>query len=220
MLKITFSKRFIQLKGGDKLELICESSRLDDYLQELAEVDYSHPLIQKQAANLFHSSQSEIDKVKVAFLFVRDQIAHSWDIQSHRVTCNASQVLTHKEGICYAKSNLFAALLRNEGIPTGFCYQRLMLFDTPDQGYCIHALNAVYLKSVNKWIRVDTRGNKEGIDAQFSIEEERLAFEVHEELDEMDYPMIYVKPHPKTIAVLKEQKDALKMYTQHLPESL
>lgn len=206
--------------GGSKLEFICESTNFNHYLQEVDEVNYTHPLIQTEAARLFHPHQSETEKIKVAFQFVRDHIAHSWDIQSKRVTCRASDVLLHKEGICYAKSNLFAALLRHQGIPTGFCYQRLLLFDTPDEGYCIHALNAVYVKSEEKWIRLDTRGNKEGIDAQFSIEEEKLAFTVHEELGEVDYPTIYVKPHRKTIAVLKEQTDALEMYTNHLPDRL
>ena len=68
-------------------------------------------------------------------------------------------------GICWAKSNLFAALLRANNIPAGICYQRLTLGDTPDTGYCIHALNAVYIKSINKWIRLDARGNKNGINA-------------------------------------------------------
>src|SRR5690625_6613712 len=87
-----------------------------------------------------------------------------------------------------------------------------MLFDTPEKRYCIHALNAVFLKSINKWIRLDTRGNKEGIDAQFSIDEEKLAFTIQEELDEKDYPIIYVEPHYKTISTLEEHTDALEMY--------
>ena len=164
--------------------------------------------------------QTDTEKVKVAFEFVRDEISHSWDIQSSRVTCNASEVMTYKEGICYAKSNLLAALLRSQRIPTGFCYQRLMLFDSPEQGYCIHALNAVYLKSFHKWVRLDARGNKKGVYAQFSIEDEKLAFSIREELGEMDYPMIYIKPHPKTIEALKVNCHAKKVYELHLPESI
>ncbi|MFJ8265667.1 transglutaminase family protein [Peribacillus asahii] len=202
------------------MELICESDNLNDYLLELNEVDYSNPKIKRKSDELFNPNQTEIEKAKVAFKFVRDQISHSWDIQSNRVTCNASEVLDFKEGICYAKSHLLASLLRSQGIPTGFCYQRLMLFDTPEKGYCIHALNAIFIKSLNKWIRVDARGNKRGIDAQFSIEEEKLAFHINEELDEKDYPVIYVKPHPKTVAVLEEHANALEMYINHLPESL
>ena len=202
------------------MNLISESDILDDYLLELNEVNYSSPIIKKKSEELFKPFQSDIEKAKVAFEFVRDEISHTWDIQSKRVTCNASEVLDYKEGIYYAKSHLLASLLRSQGIPTGFCYQRLMLFDTPEKGYCIHALNAVFFKSINKWIKIDARGNKKGIDAQFSIIEEELAFLINEELDEKDYPVVYARPHPKTVAVLEEHTNALEMYKYYLPESL
>ncbi|MEN0645417.1 transglutaminase family protein [Alkalicoccobacillus gibsonii] len=198
----------------------CEANDLNQYRCELPEVNFTHPLIQEKSIELFDGALTELEKIEHAFTFVRDDIAHSWDIKSERVTCEASEVLLHKEGICYAKSNLLAALLRSQGIPTGFCYQCLILFNTPADGYCIHALNAVYVKSINRWIRLDARGNKEGIDAQFEIEEEKLAFCVNVALDEKDYPMIYSKPHPKTLAVLREHTNALDMYRRHLPESL
>lgn len=205
--------------GCSLMKLICESESLADYLLELNEVNFSNPIIKKTANELFHSSQSAIEKAKIAFEFVRDEIAHSWDIQSERVTCNASEVLACKEGICYAKSHLLAAFLRSQGISTGFCYQRLMLFDTPEKGFCLHALNAVYFKSLNKWVRLDARGNSAGIDAQFSIEEEKLAFPIHKDLGEKEYPVIYTRPHPKTVAILREHTNAIEMYT-NLPESL
>ncbi|MFK3936802.1 transglutaminase family protein [Alkalihalobacillus sp. NPDC078783] len=202
------------------MQLKCETTDLDQYCCELPEVNFSHPLIQEKSTELFNRAQTDLEKIERAFTFVRDEVAHSWDIQSERVTCEASEVLLYKEGICYAKSNLFAALLRSQGIPTGFCYQRLMLFDTLAGGYCIHALNVVYIKSLNRWIRLDARGNKEGINAQFQIEHEKLAFHVDEALDEKDYPMIYSKPHPNTLAVLREHTNALDMYRRFLPEAL
>lgn len=202
------------------MQLICESSNLVEYTLEINEVDYSNPLIQEKIAVLFNAAQTDLEKVEIAFEFVRDEISHSWDIQSSTVTCIASDVLSAGEGICYAKSNLFAALLRSQNIPTGFCYQRLMLFDKPEKGYCIHALNAVFIKSLKKWIRLDTRGNKEGINAQFSTTSEKLAFIVNEDDDEKDYPMIYTKPHIKTISTLENHTNALDMYKYHLPESL
>lgn len=208
------------MREAKKMQLICESNDLLDYLNELEVVNYHHPLIQEKIAELFYSNQTEKEKVKIAFEFVRDCIDHSWDIQSEKVTCSASEVLAEGEGICYAKSNLLAALLRSQGIPTGFCYQRLMLFDTPEQGFCIHALNAVYLRSLGKWIRLDARGNKEGIDAQFSITQEKVAFDVQTNQGEIDYPMIYVEPHHKTLSALKAHTNALKMYKNHLPDSV
>lgn len=202
------------------MNMICESINLNDYLLELKEVNYSNPFIVAKTDILFNSSQTDVEKAKVAFEFVRDKISHSWDIQSKIITCAASEVLANQEGICYAKSHLLASLLRSQGIPTGFCYQRLMLFDTPEKGFCIHALNAVFIQSLNKWIRLDARGNKVGVDAQFSIEEEKLAFSINEEIGEKDYPVIYVKPHPNTVAVLRDHTDAAKMYEHHLPDSL
>ncbi|MFJ7733436.1 transglutaminase family protein [Lysinibacillus sp. NPDC097231] len=202
------------------MEFIFESENLEDYLLELDVVDYSNTIIKEKVEELFNSTQTEVEKAKIAFEFVRDEISHSWDIQSEKVTCRASDVMQYKQGICYAKSNLLAALLRSQGIPTGFCYQRLMLFDTPEKGYSIHALNAVYFKSLNKWVRLDARGNKTGVNAQFSLDEEKLAFSINKDFDEKDYPIIFVKPNHKTIAVLKEHTDTLEMYKHYLPESI
>ncbi|TCP21510.1 transglutaminase superfamily protein [Scopulibacillus darangshiensis] len=202
------------------MKLIPESSNFKDYLEENEVINFSHPIIKAKINELFNKDQSEIEKVKTAFEFVRDHISHSWDIQSERVTVIASDVLKYREGICYAKSNLLASLLRAEGIPTGFCYQRLMIFDTPEKGYSLHTLNGIYLKSHNRWVRLDARGNKPGVHAEFSIEVEKLAFTINEEFDEKDYPIIYTEPNRKTIAALEENSNALEMYKYDLPDFL
>ncbi len=72
---------------------------------------------------------------------MRDEISHSLDAQDRRGTVTASDALRKKTGICWAKANLLAALLRACGIPAGIGYQRLRLGDTPESGYCIHALH-------------------------------------------------------------------------------
>lgn len=202
------------------MNLILESKNLSDYLFETEEVNYSHPLVQQMIAKLFENKYTEIQKVEMAFTYVRDQIPHSWDIQSNIVTRTASEVLEKKTGICYAKSNLLAALLRGIGIPCGFCYQRLMIFDAPEKGYSLHAFNGVYLESLQKWIRIDARGNKPGVQAAFSIEEEQLAFHVKEEMNEKDYPTIFIKPKEKTMETLKRNKNAIIMYKYFLPDEL
>ncbi|MDQ8736262.1 transglutaminase family protein [Paenibacillus sp. LHD-38] len=200
--------------------LTCESIRLEDYLLETTEVDFNHPSIIEKANELYTKASNEDEYVRVAFEFVRDEIAHSWDIQSTRVSRIASEVLFFEEGICYAKSNLLCALLRAKGIPAGFCYQRLTLGNTPDTGYCIHALNAVFLQSVGKWIRLDARGNKPGVDAQFSIDDEILVFNVREGYGEYEYPIIYREPHAKTMDALKRNTNCSYMCHHDLPTSL
>ncbi|MBO9596978.1 MAG: transglutaminase family protein [Cohnella sp.] len=203
------------------MELVIESGHPGDYLAETEELDYSHPLIQELAAALYAAANAdELAFVKAAFEYVRDEVSHSWDIQASRVTCKASDVLQYRHGICYAKSNLLAAILRSQGVPAGFCYQRITLGDTPDTGYCIHALNAVYIGSQDKWIRLDARGNKNGVDAGFSLEEEKLAFPIRGYYDEIDYPGVYANPNPKTIDALKGSTDVLEMYRNRLPDTI
>ena len=162
----------------------------------------------------------DIELVEQCFEYVRDCIPHSWDIQSTIVTRKASEVVEKRTGICYAKSNLLAALLRRNGIPCGFCYQRLMIFDMPERGYSLHAFNGVYIPSLQKWIVLDARGNKAGVHAIFSIEEPQLAFAVNEQLGEKTYPRIFVEPNEKTMAVLQLAKDAIEMYKYQLPDQL
>jgi transglutaminase-like putative cysteine protease len=197
-----------------------EKQELEEYLLETELMDYSHFLIAEILNDKFQNFTDKIELVQGIYEFVRDEIKHSWDIQSRRITIKASDVLLYREGICYAKSILLVALLRSKGIPAGFCYQKLTLLDTPESGYAIHALNAVYFASVNRWVRLDARGNKIGIKAEFALDEEKLAFPVRFEMGEIDYPIIYSNPHIKTISVLQDNTDCLEMYMKNLPSEL
>ncbi|NMC57365.1 MAG: transglutaminase family protein [Eubacteriaceae bacterium] len=197
-----------------------EFNDIEKYLKSSYYVDYDNANIKNLVQSEFKPSDNQIETIEKAYLFVRDEICHSWDIQSSNVTVTASQALAYKEGICYAKSNLLAAILRSLGIPAGFCYQRLSLFDTSNSPFCIHALNAVYIDKINKWIRLDARGNKEGINARFSLNEEHLAFCVREDMGEIDYPLIYAEPVKCTMEALENNIDALAIYLHNLPSSI
>lgn len=59
-----------------------------------------------------------------------------------------------------------------KAIPTGFCYQKFILDDEAASRLIYHGLNGVYIQDYKKWIRLDARGNKTGVNAQFSIENE------------------------------------------------
>ena len=202
------------------MKLILEENDLSEYLLSTKYVDFTSPCIDKKAKELFSGCNNDIEKIQVAYLFVKDEIHHSWDIGSERITKTASEVLTYGEGICYAKALLFAALLRHEGIPTGFCYQRLTVFDMPDSGYCIHCLNAVYLKEQDRWIRLDVRGNKNGSQAKFSLEEEFLEFPIRKEFDEIDFPTVFAWPLKNTTDALWHSKNCEDLIRHHLPTNL
>lgn len=162
-------------------------SDLNIFLQETESIDYKNPIIGEQINLLKEKSTSDIDYIKNAYEFVRDEISHSWDVKANLVSRTASEVLINKTGICWTKSCLLAALLRGNGIPSGISYQKLTRADDTRDGYIIHALNTVYIKDLNKWIRLDARGNKATVNAQFSTEKEILAFTVRPELAEIDY---------------------------------
>ena len=189
------------------------------YLENTYYVDYCTPLVRDLAKELKLQSADDVSLIQLTYEYVRDKIHHSWDVRDKRVTVTASDVLREGVGICWAKANLLAALLRANGIPTGFSYQRLTLGDTVDTGYCIHALNTVYIPSLDRWIRIDARGNKDGVNAQFSLDEEILAFHICSE-GEIDYHDNHAEPDQGLMKVLETSSDAIDMYLHHLPDKL
>jgi len=149
---------------------------MEEFLAASPYIDVQHPNIQKKAKQLSLNLSRDEDIAKQCFEFVRDEIKHSWDYQLNPVTCKASDVLQHGTGYCYAKSHLLAALLRANGIPAALCYQRLTISnDQPP--FCLHGINAIYLND-HGWYKADARGNKEGVDAQFTPPQEQLAFQL------------------------------------------
>lgn len=69
-----------------------------------------------------------------------------------------------------------------------------------------HGLNGVYIKEYKMWIRLDARGNKESVNAQFSLETEQLAFPVRAEKGEEDGFVIYPDPEKKILEIFKNNK--------------
>ena len=197
-----------------------QAKKVEDYLKLSKYIDFDNEVIAKKAEELKKLSKDDISLIKNTYEFVRDEIKHSWDAKDTRVTAKASEVLMEGVGICWAKSNLLAALLRYNGIPTGICYQKLKLGAIDEDKFCIHALNAVYIEALDKWIRLDARGNKSTVRAQFNLENEQLAFAVSPEMDEIDYRVIYSEPVPETMQVLVENDDALYMYLNCLPQEI
>lgn len=189
------------------LSLVMDAADLASYLSPCRFIDFDTAAIREKGDELFAGLVRADDKIEAAFAFVRDGIRHSGDIDSSVVTKTASEVLLQGEGICMAKSFLLAALLRYGGIPAGLCYQRLTRGDTADTGYVLHGLNAVYMETLEHWVRLDARGNKAGVDVRFSPREDGVAFPVRPECGEIDYPVIYARPHPEVARALASYDD-------------
>ena len=177
-------------------------------------IDFEDAHISALARSLAHGSISEKEIIRLCFEFVRDEIHHSSDFKLNPITCKASDVLRHKTGYCYAKSHLLAALLRANGIPTGLCYQRLSVGDG-GAPYCLHGLNAVYLQDIG-WYRIDSRGNKPGVNAQFCPPNEALAF-TDKEPQERDLPEIWPEPLPTVVETL-ERYERYEQVLANLPD--
>jgi ribosomal protein S18 acetylase RimI-like enzyme len=182
---------------------------MEEYLQASEIIDWQNPTILELAHRLASTCQTTEEIAKSCFEWVRDEIHHSRDYQMNPVTYRASDVLKHKTGYCFAKSHLLAALLRANDIPAGLCYQRLTIDDPPvgklsasDVPCTLHGLNSIFLPEFG-WYRVDPRGNREGIDAQFTPPQEQLAFEIRL-LQEADFQNVFAEPLPIVLEVLQK----------------
>lgn len=182
-------------------------------------IDFRNDNIAKLAESLSDGAENELEYVRKAYEFVRDKISHSADIGKDAITCSASEVLENGHGICFAKSHLLAALLRYKGIPAGFCYQKLILDDETAPFLVYHGLNGVYISEYKKWIRLDARGNKNGVNAQFTVDEEQLAFPVRSEKNEIDGVIIFADPDAKILEKLKNNKTRSELW-HDLPTEL
>jgi transglutaminase-like putative cysteine protease len=185
---------------------------MEEYLRSSEVIDWEHPAILKLAKKIAsgHEASEAMPKArrfaqtaKACFEWVRDEIHHSYDYQMNPVTCRASDVLQYKTGYCYGKSHLLAALLRANGIPAGLCYQRLSI-DDKGAPYSLHGFNAVYLPLFG-WYRVDARGNREGVEAQFTPPQEKLAFKIQFS-EEADFQAILSEPLQVVVEALQTQR--------------
>ncbi|MDQ2864298.1 MAG: transglutaminase family protein [Bacteroidota bacterium] len=199
------------------MELIIESDEMKDYLKEVPPViQFDTPLIQKEIKAITSQTASLRERAKLAFEFARDEIRHSFDsAECKLVTINAEEAIEKKEGICFAKSHVLASLLRGMGIPTGFCYQRT---NNPKAGFALHGLNAIYLDDTG-WFRVDPRGNKPGIDSEFSTDTEKLAYSIDPSKGEVDYPNVFPEPLPNVITAMQNSANVAELFYNR-PESL
>ena len=194
------------------MNIILYTNKMDAYLKRDDVIDYDNEAVAELADALYQKADNELDFLKTAYEFVRDNISHSADINEDMITCSASEVLKAGHGICFAKSHLLAALLRCKSVPTGFCYQKLILDDETAPVLIYHGLNGVYMKEYKKWIRLDARGNKIGVNAQFSIERERLAFPIRSNMGEADSFIVYPDPDRKILEKLRKNKTRTELW--------
>jgi len=83
----------------------------------------------------------------------------------------------------------------------------------------LHGFNGIYLATLDRWIRVDSRGNTKGVNAQFSIEREQLAFAMDPDADEFIYEAIFAAPVEIVVERLREYTTMSELWLD-LPQCL
>lgn len=187
---------------------------MDDFLRPTPVVDADHPEVKRRAVALRGRLADPIAVAKACFEWVRDEIRHARDIGFAGVPCSASETLEAGAGYCYAKSHLLAALLRANGIPAGFCYQRLSR-DGTGAPFALHALNAVRLSGLG-WYRIDARGDRACIRTFFTPPFEKLAYTVSL-TGESNLPEVWPEPLPGIVTALRRATTSEDLYS-NLPD--
>ena len=196
-----------------------ESDDLGRYLEDTITIDWQTPELMSKAGELLEGVQGAEARVRRLFEFVRDEIDHSFEIETEEHPCRASEVLEAGHGLCYAKSHLLAGLLRYAGLPTGFCYARLVSTERPDR-FVLHGFNAVYWRETASWIFLDARGNREDLSTECRFEPPwSHAYDPDQALGEAFLPFIYKRPAKRIIDLLERAPD-LSAIRRNLPSDI
>lgn len=223
------------------MQLIRENRPYEDFLQAKSPVNRDEARVKFVAEHLMGRlttqyesgeiagwSDPETALVKITYEYVRDKIANANPETSTKLAWKASDVLNEHGGTCYGKANLLAALLRRNGIPTGFAYQYRREGDNLDCPLVLQALNAVYLESLGGWLRLDASYAPESTvhspleksPADFAtVDQDALVQPVRPELGEDNLPIIYAEPDEQ-LAVLFKQSGSLAELWASRPDRL
>ncbi len=223
-----------------------ETDDLGRYLEDTITIDWQTPSVAECARRLLAEASSRPRaRIERLFGFVRDEIAHTFDLDEaalaaraattvagfppafvkRGIACRASEVLALGHGLCFAKSHLLAALLRFAGHPTGFCYVRLGDDERPGR-FVLHGFVACHLADESRFILLDPRGNRGrpggpgaiGSECRFSPPYS-LAFAPDPERGEALLPTIFKRPGKRIVDLLERVPD-LEILRRSLPDSL
>lgn len=180
---------------------IIQPGTITPYLACSPLIACTHPAIRARARELIRGADDESEQITNIFTYVRDEISHSADIGRSDLVWKPAQIISSGHALCIGKSLLLTALCRVIGIPAGLCYQRIK---KEDGAYVLHGLAAIWFEEGERWIRLDARGNKPGIDARFDpYGEERIAYPCMKDPGEWMDPHVYAEPWDSVVHLLE-----------------
>jgi transglutaminase-like putative cysteine protease len=134
---------------------------MEDYLKPTSTLDFDHKAVREAAARATAQSESDMEKAKALFYFVRDRIRYNVHVPRFRPEdFQASATLARGEGFCIQKAVLLSAMARAAGVPSrlGFAVIRNHLLpdkishilknnEIPDHGYAELYLREQWVKA-------------------------------------------------------------------------
>jgi transglutaminase-like putative cysteine protease len=161
---------------------------MEKYLQPSYTIDSGEPSIKKKTLELTRGKQTNTEKAKAAFYFVRDSIKYNpYGGIAPLEEYKASATLKRGNGYCVQKAVLLAALARASGIPTRLGFVNVRNHLLPKEiidglkgdnvmkyhGYALLYLNGKWLKATpsfdielcqeHKFIPVEFDGTQDAI---------------------------------------------------------
>ena len=115
----------------------------DSYLESTEYLDADHPLVVALADKLTHGAESDVERIRAIYLYVRDL---RYDVlESFRYLAagqrSASAVLEHGVAFCMGKASSFVALSRAAGVPARVAFQTL---DSPEKEFLSPEVRALW----------------------------------------------------------------------------
>src|SRR5690606_41633311 len=80
------------------------ANELGQYLAADEIIDGDHPRIVALSVQLRDRQPGRVGYARAAYEYVRDRIAHSFDVEDPRVSISASETLANGVGLCFAKA--------------------------------------------------------------------------------------------------------------------
>ena len=193
---------------------------IDRYLEDTAVVDWQTPAVYAKARALSAQGAGAEERIRAAFEFVRDATgdALAEGHASEAVAFTASEVLREGAGLSYARCHLLAALLRAQGIPAGFGYQRLA---DPGcrSGFALHGFAAALLAEEERWLPLDPAGTGEDGAPAFALAPPHFARIPDPEAGEHHFKALYARP-PRPVADTLDKAESLPRLRPYLPADL
>lgn len=119
------------------------TNNADSYLESTEYLDADHPLVVALAEKLTHGAESDAERIRAIYLYVRDL---RYDVlESFRYLAagerSASAVLEHGVAFCMGKASSFVALSRAAGVPARVAFQTL---DSPEKEFLSPEVRALW----------------------------------------------------------------------------